>query len=141
VRGDGAGLGSGAQEAHRARRWVDQHGYVVLIEHDHSDPERVEALAAQPGDLALLLLGDCRPPVVAGGFSEAPGRRALRPGRPTADWDQQTTDPRAAARGEQDSGPGHQAEDAADHAGSDRPLHVAIVGSLLTQLLRRIGQT
>ncbi|BCB80166.1 hypothetical protein Pflav_065760 [Phytohabitans flavus] len=80
VRGDRARLGSGAQKAHRPRRRVDKHRDVVLIEHHHPDPQRVETLAAQPRDLALLLLGDSRPPVFAGGFSEAPGNRALSPG-------------------------------------------------------------
>ena len=40
---------AGAEQAHRPGGRVDQHAVVVAVEHHHADPQRVEALAAEPG--------------------------------------------------------------------------------------------
>ncbi len=50
---DGAGGTAGAQQAHRTGGGVDEHRIVVRVEHDDTDPQRVEALPAEPFESVL----------------------------------------------------------------------------------------
>ena len=121
---DGAGRAAGAEQAHRPGGRVDQHRLVVGVEHDHADAQRVEALAAEPVQPAAGLAPSVDRASSPVGGARAPGRRRTRRRRG-----------RAATSSSPATSPADQGQPRCP-----RPVHPAIVGSLLTWLPPRTGQ-
>ena len=101
-------------------------GRVVGVEHHDADPQRVDASCGRARQPGLLLVGDRGPPPAPAGARARPVDAGAAPPVPAGTGQQQTGDQ-----------PGRQRH---GHHDRHRPLHPAIVGSLLTWLPHRTGQ-